>query len=94
MPNFIKVQRILKNKETGAIKVEPETISINDIKGFRPWHKGKSDEKVEGDITAVIVKTEGHKDKAGNEVHQQMIHINENYADFEDRVGQRTTVKK
>lgn len=90
--NFIKVQRILNDNDSVNAKVQSETININDIKGFRSWHKGKNDAHIKGDITLVVMKST-IKIKDSEERKPQTILINEKYEDFEERISQRTTIK-
>lgn len=78
-PNFIKVKRVLSDKDSSInTKIEDETININDIQGFRAWHKGPNDDKIEGPMTMIIKKSDS-KNKT--------ILIQEDYDTFEARLG-------
>jgi hypothetical protein len=89
---FIKVSRVLKSEDDDKSVTRPETIDVKDIKYFRPWHKGKTDNGIDGDITLLVVST-NLKDKDGNVKLKKML-INENYETFEDRLGEKVVVKK
>lgn len=78
-PNFIKVKRVLSDKDSSVnTKIEDETININDIQGFRAWHKGPNDKEIEGPMTMIIKKSDS-KNKT--------ILIQEDYDTFEARLS-------
>ena len=84
-PNFIKVDRVLSDKDSSVnSKVESETININDIQGFRAWHKGVNDKGIDGDMTMIIKKSDS-KNKT--------ILIAESYESFENRISGVTKIK-
>lgn len=92
--NFIQVDRILNDGEKVNAKVRPETININDIKGFRKWWKGKEEEGVgeQGKMTILMIKsTIPDKDTGGHKI--QTIVINESYESFTQRLGRQTMIK-
>lgn len=88
--NFIKVKRILNSKGEKNAKIEEEVININDIKSFRPWHKGANDKNINGEVTFILLRTDP---KESGSTKTQSILINESCDDFQERVGQSTTIK-
>lgn len=54
---FIEVSVIMLNKDKKTV-VEREAVRIDDIKSFRPWHKGEKDKDIEGEITLLILKND------------------------------------
>ena len=87
IPNFIKIPRILNDGKTKNSKVESESINVNDIKGFRHWHKGDNDQKINGDFTLIILKT-GSVQEGSSARKVQKILINENCDAFQDRIAE------
>jgi hypothetical protein len=77
-PNFIRVKRVLSDKDSSVnTKIEDESININDIQGYRAWHKGPNDDKIVGPMTMVVKKSDS-KNKT--------ILIQEDYDKFEKRL--------
>lgn len=84
--SFIKIKRIITDRETKKNTVKSETIAIKDVRGFREWHKGKNDGDIEGDITMVIIDQSSDKKP-------RTILINESEAAFSERISASVPVK-
>lgn len=104
---LIEVKKIIaedreSNKNTGSSKM---TINVCDIQSFRPWHKGRNDTNIEGDITQVFLHRERKKmsqmdngemkEQAGspNEKPFRSMLIEENYEEFKYRLSMKVKVK-
>lgn len=85
-PIFIKVRRVLSKKDSSMnTKIEDETININDIQGYRPWHKGPNDKDIEGPMIQIV--------RVNNSKHKVIL-IQEEYYAFEARLAaQGVTIK-
>lgn len=85
---FIEIKKVISDKESGVnVSSRPEGIDISDIKGFRPWHKGKKDNEISGEMTLLKVidrKTEELK----------TLLIEESYSSFVNRLSYRAVVRK
>lgn len=76
---FVEVEKITEKK--GTTKIVVESINLNEIKGFRAWHKSESDQKeVKGDITILYLQSSSSDEKND-------MRINENYDKFVARIG-------
>lgn len=52
---FIEVERVLADINKINYGTEKEFINVSEIKSFRPWHKGKNDHKIKGDMTIIVL---------------------------------------
>ena len=88
---FIEVDVITKDKE--GKKIFPkETIACDEIRSFRPWHKGDMDSDVEGGITLLILKSSKPMDGVETPKSRQ-VHVREDYDSFIARMRTRVSVK-
>jgi hypothetical protein len=87
---FIQVDRVVKDK-TGQQVVAPETISIDEIRSFRPWKFTETD-KVKGKCTLLVLKSTsratGQPAEKENDNLPTMV-INESYDNFLQRMSGR-----
>lgn len=88
---FIEVDVITKDKD--GKKITPkETIACDEIRSFRPWHKGDMDKDIEGEITILILKS--NAPSAANETSRSRnVLIKEGYDSFMTRMRTRVIVK-
>lgn len=88
---FIEVDVITKDKD--GKKIFPkETIACDEIRSFRPWHKGELDMDVEGEITILILKSSKPTDGQATPKSRQVL-VKEGYDSFIDRMRTRVSVK-
>jgi hypothetical protein len=93
--SFIEINRIVENKDRKQVVV-PETISVKDIKTFRPWYKSKTD-TFQGEATLIVLyfqnkavtEESSEGDKKSN-LHTML--ICEDYANFRDRMSGRVII--
>jgi len=82
LPPFIVVNKVVGHRD-GTMTAESEFIELAKIKSFRDWKKSPAEkEQIEGDITAVYMKSE----KKG--VKDPVIKIAEPCEKFADRLHQ------
>lgn len=102
-PMFIQIKRVTKDRHDNQT-VRDEVINTNDIDSFRPWHKGRNDKGIDGDITIIILKadpkkkkdtdsdeseTENGDSKKGHLRDRKTILIQESFHDFMDRLNSK-----
>jgi hypothetical protein len=88
---LIEVDVITSNK-AGNTVLAKEAIACDDIRSFRPWHKGDKDKEIVGEITLIVLKSGKPSDSAEVTKTRQM-HINESYDDFMGRMRTKVIVK-
>lgn len=87
MGSFIEVLRITQDKDSNNV-VRHETINTSDISNFRPWHKGKNDNSLEGHITLVVLWKSRDKERiSSKDKETKPILIHESYESFSKRLG-------
>jgi len=87
---FIEIDRVLSDDDKNNVSSEKETIDINSIRSFRVWHKGKKDEKIDGDMTLIILKP----DVNSTAIKPRTMLIKESYESFIGRVGHKASLRR
>ena len=101
---FIEIKKVVSDKSSGInTGINEQTINISDIKSFRPWHKGKNDVNIKGDLTVLLLQSEnkeimennGDGDFSRKEQSSKFrtILIAENYKEFQYRISLKCIVK-
>lgn len=86
---LVEIKRVISNDEGINTSSRLETIEINDIKGFRKWHKGPKDDAIKGDMTILKVK-----DSTDPNAKPKTVLIEESYEDFLNRMSSRVEIRK
>lgn len=90
---YIEILRVVSDDNRNNVASRPEVIEAENIKSFRPWHKGPKDKLIEGDMTVIVLIEKSTDDGQEKEIVKTKL-IEEAYENFRDRMSLKVIIKK